>query len=147
MKSAVATVFIALMALVSVDLELAVAQSSSSAVTRLSLAGPAKRYCSGIWVSNRNRGEALYNSVLLDDALVEDYEDGDLAFRVDNRRQIVTATRDGVSASARYFGDQGCVILRPETDKPIFTPREVTSLLADADSTEWPMGDVLLDSP
>ena len=98
MKSAVATVFIALMALVSVDLELAVAQSSSSAVTRLSLAGPAKRYCSGIWVSNRNRREALYNSVLLEDALVEDYEDGYLAFRVDNRRQIVTATRDGVSA-------------------------------------------------
>ena len=122
MKGAAATVLIALVALSSIGPELAVAQSSSPAVARLSLAGPAKRYCSGIWVSERDRQEALYNSVLLGDALVEDYEDGDLAFYIDDRRRMVTATRDGVSASARHFGDQGCVILRPETDKPIFTP-------------------------
>ena len=36
-----------------------VAQSASPAVARLALAGPAKRYCSGIWVSERNREEAL----------------------------------------------------------------------------------------
>ena len=95
MKSAVATVFIALMALVSVDLDLAVAQSSSSAVTRLSLAGPAKRYCSGIWVSNRNRREALYNSVLLDDALVEDYETWPFVSTIGDRLslQLVTASQ------------------------------------------------------
>ncbi len=127
MKGATATILIAFVALSSIGPEQAVAQSSSPAVARLSLAGPAKRYCSGIWVSERNRQEALYNSVLLGDELVEDYEGGDLDFDIDDGRRIVTATRDGVSASARHFGDQGCVILRPETDKPIFTPREVVS--------------------
>ena len=95
MKGAATTVLIALVTLSSIGPEQAVAQSSSPAVARLSLAGPAKRYCSGIWVSERDRQEALYNSVLLGDALVEDYEDGDLAFYTDDGRRIVTATRDG----------------------------------------------------
>ncbi len=124
-----------------------VAQSSSPSVARLSLAGPAKRFCSGIWVSERNRQEALYNSVLLGARLVEEYERGDLEFDIDEERRVVTASRDGVSAGARHFGDQGCVILRPETDKPVFTPRRVVSSLPDAASTPWPMGDRLPDTP
>ena len=87
MKGAAATVLIALVALSSIGPELAVAQSSSPAVARLSLAGPAKRYCSGIWVSERDRQEALYNSVLLGDALVQDYEDADLVFYIEDGRQ------------------------------------------------------------
>lgn len=125
----------------------AVAQTSESAIERLSLAGPAKRFCSGIWVSERDREEALYNSVLLGDRLAEEYESHRLGFEVDEKLRIVTATRDGVSASARHFGDQGCVILRPETVRPLFTPRPVESALPDADSTPWPMGDALPDTP
>jgi len=124
-----------------------VAQSSSSSVARLSLAGPAKRYCSGIWVSERNQQEALYNSVLLGGRLVEEYERGDLEFDIDDERRVVTASRGGVSASARHFGDQGCVILRPETDEALFTQQWVTSTLPDAASTPWPMGDSLPDAP
>ena len=123
------------------------ADSSNPAVTRLSLAGPAKRYCSGIWVSERDRQEALYNSVLLGDALVEDHERGDLTFEIDDDRRTVTASRGGVSARARHFGDQGCVILRPETDAPLFTPLDVVSSLPDAASTPWPMGDLLPNTP
>ena len=89
----------------------------------------------------------LYNSVLLGGRLVEEYESGQLDFDIDDERRVVTASRDGVSASARHFGDQGCVILRPETDKPVFTPRRVVSTLPDAASTPWPMGDVLSDTP
>lgn len=123
------------------------AQTSDAALARLSLAGPAKRFCSSIWVSERDRREALYNSVLLGDALVEEYESHRLAFEIDETRRIVTARRDGVSASARHFGDQGCVILRPETVRPLFTPRPVVSSLPDAESTPWPMGDALSDTP
>ena len=147
MRGAATTILIVLVTLASVGHEQITAQSSSPAVVRLSLAGPAKRYCSGIWVSERNREEALYNSVLLGNQLVEDYERGDLTFQIDDGRRIVTATQDGVSASARHFGDQGCVILRPETDKPIFTPRKVVSGLPSAESMPWPMGDKLPDSP
>ncbi len=147
MRGSFARILITLVAFSTVGPGLIVAQSSSSAVARLSLAGPAKRYCSGIWVSERNRQEALYNSVLLGEGLVEEYESGHLDFDIDDERRIVIASRDGVSASARHFGDQGCVILRPETDKPIFTPRRVASTLPDAASTLWPMGDKLPDTP
>ena len=136
-----------LVALPGVTARAASAQSASPAFARLSLAGPAKRYCSGIWVSERDRKEALYNSVLLGDELVEQYEEGHLTFEVDDAHRIVTASREGVSASARHFGDQGCVILRPETPNPLFTPVEVESTLPDAASTPWPMGDLLPDTP
>ena len=147
MRRTVTPVLIAFIALSTVGHGHTAAQSSNPAVARLSLAGPAKRYCSGIWVSERNRTEALYNSVLLGSGLVEQYESGRLGFDIDDERRVVTATRDGVSASARHFGDQGCVILRPETDKPVFTPRRVVSSLPDAVSTPWPMGDALPDAP
>ena len=116
-------------------------QETSPAVLRLTLSGPAKRFCSGIWVSERGREEALYNSVLWNEQLLSDYEAGRLSFKVEESRRVVTASREGVSASARFFGDQGCVILRPETDKPMFVPREVSSSLPNPESTFWPMGD------
>ena len=154
MRRIVTPILIAFVALFTMGAGPAVPQSSSPAVARLSLAGSAKRYCSGIWVSERNREEALYNSVLLQDpgtqsgeGQVEQYESGRLDFDIDDGRRVVTASRDGVSASARHFGDQGCVILRPETDKPLFTPQWVTSTLPDAASTPWPMGDRLPNTP
>ena len=154
MRRAVTPILIAFVTFSSVGLEQTAAQASSPAVARLSLAGPAKRYCSAIWVSERNRQEALYNSVLLQDpgalsdgGRVEQYESGRLDFEIDDERRVVRASRDGVSASARHFGDQGCVILRPETDNPLFTPQWVTSTLPDAASTPWPMGDELPHTP
>ena len=116
-------------------------------VAQFSLAGRAKRYCSGMWVSGREPAEALENSVLTDAATVQMHARGELTFNVDEGRRIVIATRDGVSAWARHFGDQGCVILRDETHNPLFTPRSVVSALPDAASTPWPMGDVLPDTP
>ena len=117
------------------------AQSSDATLTRLSLAGSAKRYCSAIWVSQRERTEALHGSVLLNADTVAAHERGVLRFEVDETRRIVTASEDGVSARARHFGDQGCVILPDGTDEVFFTPRTVTSALPDAASTPWPMGD------
>ena len=111
------------------------------------LNGSAKRFCSAIWVSGRDRRDALYQSVLLTDDEVSDYEGGRFAFDVDEERRIVTASRDGASGRARHFGDQGCVILPPWTDNVFFTPREVVSTLPDAATTPWPMGDLLPDEP
>ncbi len=147
MRVPVTPILIALVASSTFSHERIVAQAPAAAVARLSLAGPAKRFCSGIWVSERDRDEALYSSVLLGDELVEAYESGDLDFEVDDERRIVTASRDGVSAGARHFGDQGCVILRSETDQPLFTPRTVASTLPAAAATPWPMGDKEPDTP
>jgi CubicO group peptidase (beta-lactamase class C family) len=116
-------------------------------VVRLGLAGPAKRYCSGIWVSEREPEEALGNSVLLSNADVRDHDAGLVRFEVDRARRIVTAHRGEVSARARHFGDQGCVILPPGSDEVFFTPRRVESKLPDARTTPWPMGDRLPEGP
>ncbi len=123
------------------------ADSTEVALAQLALAGPAKRYCSGIWVSQRDPAEALENSVLLGDELVRLHDSGELTFAINNEHRIVSATHAGVTARARYFGDQGCVILRSETDMPLFTPRAVVSSLPEAASVPWPMGDRLPDTP
>lgn len=112
-----------------------------------SLNGSAKRYCSAIWVSERDRDEALYSSVLLTEEDVSDYENGMLVFEVDDERRIVTVSTGGAEGRARHFGDQGCVILPPHSDNVFFTPREVVSALPDAAATPWPMGDILPDEP
>ena len=126
----------------------ALAQSSSPARTRLSLAGPAKRLCSAIWVSGRDRNEALSNSVrLADGATGRGERNQETRFSVDEAKRIVSATRDGVVARARYFGDQGCVILPAGMDQVFFMPRKVVSDLPDASSLPWPMGDRLSDEP
>ena len=125
----------------------ATAQSSDPTVIRLSLAQHAKRYCSGIWVSGREREEALQNSVLITDEGRSDFQAGRMRFAIDDAKRMVTASKAGVSARARLFGDQGCVILPDGTDLAFFTPRPVTSRLPDAATTPWPMGDQLPDGP
>lgn len=146
MKRAIATLLVvSSAACTDQPLERPPADATAVGVAQLSLAGRAKRLCSGIWVSGRDRAEVLENSVLTDGELVELHESGELTFEVDEDRRIVAASRDGVSARARHFGDQGCVILRDETDNPLFRPRPVVSALPDAASTSWPMGDMQPD--
>ncbi len=134
---------IGLSCLVGLSIHGQTADSTEVAVAQLALTGPAKRYCSGIWVSEREPAEALENSVLLGDELVQLHESGELTFTIDNERRVVAATQAGVTARARHFGDQGCVILRADTDQPLFTPRPVVSSLPEAASVPWPMGDRL----
>jgi CubicO group peptidase (beta-lactamase class C family) len=117
------------------------AQARDPVLTRLNLAGAAKRYCSAIWVSERERKEALYGSVLTTTEAVAAYERDALRFVVDEERHLVTAAQDGVTARARQFGDQGCVILPEGTQDVFFTPRKVVSALPDAASVAWPIGD------
>lgn len=123
------------------------AGASAAPPPAFALNGFAKRFCSAIWVSERDRGDALRQSVLLTEDDVSDYEAGRFSFEVDEERRIVTASRGGASGRARHFGAQGCVILPPWTDNVFFTPREVVSALPDAATTPWPMGDLLPDGP
>ena len=125
----------------------AAGQSADPVVVRLSLAQHAKRYCSGIWVSGREREEALQNSVLITAEGRSDFQSRAMRFAIDDQRRIVTATKGGATARARYFGDQGCVILPEGTDQVFFTPRPVVSALPDGASTPWPMGDLLPEGP
>ncbi|MGQ0734759.1 MAG: serine hydrolase domain-containing protein [Acidobacteriota bacterium] len=123
------------------------AQASDPVLTRLALAGLAKRYCSAIWVSQRERDEGLRGSVLRDRESIDAYERAALRFDIDEARRMVTASQEGVSSRARHFGDQGCVILPEGTTDVFFTPRPVASALAHAAGMPWPMGDRLADGP
>ncbi len=67
---------------------------------------------------------------------------------VDRENQAVHLTLpSGVTRTATYLGDQGCVTLPIGEDSVYFTPVDVESTLPDPSSTPWPMGDVLSDEP
>src|SRR5437868_14079533 len=54
---------------------------------------------------------------------------------------------NGVTRTAKYFGDQGCVTLPVGTDSVNFTPAKVVSQLPDPSTEPWPIGDVLPGNP
>jgi len=54
---------------------------------------------------------------------------------------------NGVTRTAKYFGDQGCVTLPVGKNSVNFTPHSVKSGLPDASKQPWPMGDVLSKDP
>ncbi len=54
---------------------------------------------------------------------------------------------NGVTRTAKYFGDQGCVTLPVGKNSVNFTPHSVKSALPDASKQPWPMGDVLSKDP
>ncbi len=57
------------------------------------------------------------------------------------RREVRVTTKGGMTRTARFIGDQGCVSL-PEVSRALaFTPKPVPRNLPDAATTDWPMGD------
>jgi CubicO group peptidase (beta-lactamase class C family) len=59
----------------------------------------------------------------------------------------VQVTLHGFTGRAKYFGDQGCVILPPGFDDVFFKPVSVKSALPDPMNRLWPMGDLLPEEP
>lgn len=67
---------------------------------------------------------------------------------IDRENQAVHITLpSGLSRTAKYLGDQGCVTLPVGQDSVSFTPQRIDSRLPDATTQPWPMGDVLPDEP
>jgi CubicO group peptidase (beta-lactamase class C family) len=63
---------------------------------------------------------------------------------VDRARKTVRVTlSSGVTRTARYLGDQGCVTLPAGQRSPSFRPERVPSRLPDPATEPWPMGDLL----
>lgn len=54
---------------------------------------------------------------------------------------------NGVTRTAKYLGDQGCVTLPVGQNSVNFAPHRVKSILPDASKQPWPMGDVLSKDP
>jgi CubicO group peptidase (beta-lactamase class C family) len=104
----------------------------------LGLAGYAKVLCSAVFVSGRELDEAARNSGYF--MLAEDERDG-VSHRLDRAQRRVVVSREGRSRSARFYGDQGCIIQQDGKDGIFFEPVRVKSSLPPAERQAWPMGD------
>jgi CubicO group peptidase (beta-lactamase class C family) len=67
---------------------------------------------------------------------------------VDYENEIVALTLpDGVTRTAKRYKNQGCVSHAIGEDSVYFTPTDVARNLPPAETTAWPMGDVISDDP
>jgi CubicO group peptidase (beta-lactamase class C family) len=62
-------------------------------------------------------------------------------------KQVRVSVPGGVTRTAVYLGDQGCVTLPVGKESVSFKPVKLKSSLPDASKQAWPMGDVLPDDP
>jgi CubicO group peptidase (beta-lactamase class C family) len=60
-----------------------------------------------------------------------------------DHKQVHVAVPGGVTRTAVYLGDQGCVTLPVGKDSVNFKPVKLKTSLPDASKQSWPMGDVL----
>ena len=108
----------------------------------LGIAGYAKVLCSAVFVSGRELEDArdVSGYFLVPEEDFEHITD----ISLDHDRKAVRITlRDLLTREARYFGDQGCVIIPEGEDGVFFQPTAVTTTLPDPETQDWPMGDVL----
>ena len=109
-------------------------------------AGFAKILCSAVFITGLDADDAAANV----GGFISPF---DLRSRVvdraiDEERQMVTLRlADGVTRTARRYGNQGCVAHPIGEESVHFVPSEVERRLPPAETTPWPMGDVLPDEP
>jgi CubicO group peptidase (beta-lactamase class C family) len=107
-------------------------------------AGFAKILCSGVFITGLDPADAAANvggftSPFAERAAVVDTV-------VDFEAMRVTLTLpDGTSRTAALYRNQGCVASPIGEDSVYFTPTDVARNLPPAESTPWPMGDVVND--
>jgi CubicO group peptidase (beta-lactamase class C family) len=104
----------------------------------LGLAGYAKVLCSAVFVSGRDPAEAFRNSGFF--LFPEDQRKG-LSYKVDRLQRLVRMTHGRMTRTAKFYGDQGCIIHPENHDGIYFTPVAVRTTLPDPASQPWPMGD------
>jgi CubicO group peptidase (beta-lactamase class C family) len=104
----------------------------------LGLAGYAKVLCSAVFVSGRDPAEAFQNSGYF---LFPDAERPGVRYVVDREQRLVRMTHGAITRTAKFYGDQGCIIHPEHHDGIFFTPVAVKTTLPDASSQPWPMGD------
>ena len=64
-----------------------------------------------------------------------------------DRQRVALTLPDGVTRTAQRYANQGCVAHPIGEDSVFFTPSDVARNLPPAETTPWPMGDVLPDEP
>ena len=106
-------------------------------------AGFAKILCSAVFVTGLDPDFAAENVGYF----TSPYEErARTTWRVDRQNRAVHVTLpDGVTRTAKFIGDLGCLTLPIGEDSPFFEPPTIESKLPNPASTTWPMGDLLPD--
>ena len=112
----------------------------------LGIAGSAKILCSALFVSGRDLDEAVENGAFNVELITAEQARRVTRIEVDSAGRAVSLTTDeGLTRRARYYGDQGCVILPRGRADVFFEPVQVGTELPPPGRTDWPMGDRLSD--
>src|SRR5262245_19096093 len=112
----------------------------------LHAAGYAKVMCSAVFITGLDPDFARENVGFF----TGPYEERARLGRpvIDRAAKAVHVTLpNGAKRTARYLGDQGCVILPAGKDAPEFRPVRVKRQLPDPSTQPWPMGDMLPKEP
>ena len=86
----------------------------------LGLAGYAKVLCSAVFVSGREPAEAFKNSGYF---LLEDEQHVGVTYAIDRQQKLVRMTKGALTRTAKFYGDQGCIIHPKDHDGVFFTTR------------------------
>jgi CubicO group peptidase (beta-lactamase class C family) len=109
-------------------------------------AGFAQIMCSAVFITGLDPDFATENVGYFVSPYSERKKVGKPVIDRDHKEVRITIP-NGVMRVARYIGDQGCVTLPTGKTSLNFTPVKLKSVLPDASSQPWPMGDVLPKDP
>src|SRR5204862_6943181 len=108
--------------------------------------GFAKIMCSAVFVTGLDPDFAAENVGYFTSPYAERAKVGKPVIDRINKAVHITLP-NGVTRTAKYLGDQGCVTLPVGKTSVNFTPVKLKSHLPDASTQPWPMGDVLPQDP
>lgn len=108
--------------------------------------GYAKIMCSAVFITGLKPDFAAENVGYFTSPYAERAKVGKPVIDYDKKSVSITLP-NGVTRTAIYTGDLGCVTLPEGKTSLYYTPEKITRNLPDANTTPWPMGDVLPTSP
>ena len=108
--------------------------------------GFARTLCSGVFVSGLDADFAAENIGFFTSPKETRKTVVERDVDYDNKTVSLT-TESGITRTAKFIGDRGCVPLPIGETDPYYEPPEIQTSLPDATDTPWPMGDVLPDEP
>jgi len=109
-------------------------------------AGFAKILCSAVFITGLDPDFAAENIGYFSSPYAERSQVTERV--IDHEARAVHLTLpSGVTRTAKYYDDQGCVALPIGEESAYFNPVAVKNALPDPSKQPWPMGDVLSDEP
>src|SRR5713101_5725518 len=112
----------------------------------LQTAGFAKIMCSAVFITGLDPAFAAENVGYFTSPYAERAKVGKPVIDRANKSVHITLP-NGITRTAKYLGDQGCVTLPVGKTSVNFMPIKLESRLPDASKQPWPMGDVLPKDP